>query len=138
MHTHTIECNWQEAMQFSATVNGHTLILDAEAEFGGQDKGPRPKPLLLVSLAGCTAMDVIAILRKMKLEVKSFKVKVDGELTEEHPKTYRKIHIAYILSGDLPAEKVEHAVNLSREKYCGVNAMLNKVSEVTYSIEIHP
>jgi putative redox protein len=138
MNIHTIECNWQEAMEFSATVNGHTLTLDAEAEFGGHDKGPRPKPLLLVSLAGCTAMDVISILKKMKLDVKDLKIKVDGELTEEHPKTYHKIHLTYIVSGDLPPDKVEHAVKLSQEKYCGVNAMLNKVSQVTYSIEINP
>ncbi|MCS6905444.1 MAG: OsmC family protein [Bacteroidia bacterium] len=136
MNIHSIECKWQSEMAFAAQVNGHSIMLDAEEEFGGHNKGPRPKPLVLVALAGCTAMDVIAILSKMKLNVKSFTVKVDGELAEEHPKTYQKIHITYQFEGDLPYEKVEHAVKLSQEKYCGVSAMLRKAAELTYSIEI--
>ena len=101
------------------------------------NNGPRPKPLILVALAGCTGMDVISILKKMKIEPEFFNVSVEGELTEEHPKFYHKIHITYELKGiDIEREKVEKAVNLSRDKYCGVNALLQFGAEITHEIRI--
>ena len=132
-----INCTWKDGMAFEAEVNGFKITLDAVESVGGQDRGPRPKPLTLVSLAGCTAMDVISILKKMRVEPAYFNVVVDGELTEEHPKYYHKIHTVYEFRGDkLPMEKLEKAVNLSQDRYCGVTAMLEKGAEMTHEIKI--
>lgn len=133
-----IDCTWKQDMVFEAEVNGFKMMLDAEPEAGGKNNGPRPKPLTLVSLAGCTGMDVISILRKMKAEPAYFNVSVEGELTDEHPKYYHKIHIIYDLKGkDIEREKVEKAVNLSMDRYCGVNALLRFGAEITHEIRIN-
>jgi len=133
-----IDCTWKQDMVFEAEVNGFKMMLDAEPEVGGKNNGPRPKPLTLVSLAGCTGMDVISILRKMKAEPAYFNVSVEGELTDEHPKYYHKIHIIYDLKGkDIEREKVEKAVNLSMDSYCGVNALLRFGAEITHEIRIN-
>ncbi|MBN2432107.1 MAG: OsmC family protein [Acidobacteria bacterium] len=126
---------WSEGMAFESHQNNHKIMLDAEARFGGQDKGPPPKTLVLSSLAGCTAMDVISILNKMKISPESFKVKVEADLSKEHPKVFTRIHLTYFFQGnDLPLDKLEKAVNLSQEKYCGVSAMLSKVCPLSYEI----
>ena len=133
----TINLSWKEKMTFDAEVNGHIIPLDADAAVGGEDRGPRPKPLTLVSLGGCTGMDVISILNKMRVEPEDFRVNVSGELTDEHPKYFNKIHIIYTFKGDnLPMDKLEKAINLSQERYCGVTAMLNKVAEISHEIVI--
>ena len=119
-------------MAFEASVNGHTLVLDATDEAGGHDLGPRPKPLTLVSLAGCTGMDVISILRKMREPVSWFNVRVKGETTTEHPKTYIKIRLIYEFkaSDGLKDENVRKAVSLSKDRYCGVSALLRKATDL--------
>lgn len=125
-------------MAFEADIFGHKIVLDAAPEVGGQNKGPKPKPMMLVSLAGCTAMDVISILRKMRVDVKDFKVTVSGLETEEHPKYYHKMHVTYEFTGkDLPMDKLQKAVNLSEERYCGVSAVYKKVIDVTSEIIVH-
>jgi putative redox protein len=130
-----IDCTWKDGMAFETEVNGHKMTLDAKDSVGGRDMGPRPKPLTLVSLAGCTGMDVISILKKMRVEPEYFNVEVEGELTEEHPKYYHKLHIRYIFRGnDLPLEKIEKAVNLSQDRYCGVSKMLKEAAELTHEI----
>ncbi len=132
---HEITFGYNGGMSFKGEVNGHEMILDAEPEFGGNDLGPRPKPLILVGLIGCTAMDVISMLKKMRVPFSDFKVTADGELTEEHPKYYGKIKLTYSIWGkDLDRTKVEKAVNYSLERYCGVTAMLEKASEITHEI----
>jgi putative redox protein len=132
-----IDCTWKQDMAFEADVNGFKIMMDADLAVGGGNKGPRPKPLLLVSLAGCTGMDVISILKKMRVEPDFFNISVEGEVTEEHPKYYNKIHVIYELQGkDIDREKVEKAVNLSKEKYCGVNALLSFGAEITNEIRI--
>lgn len=124
-------------MAFEAEVSGFKLMLDADSAVGGQNAGPRPKPLTLVSLAGCTGMDVISILGKMRVVPDYFNVSVEGELSEEHPKTFIKIHLVYEFKGkDLPIEKLQKAIDLSQDRYCGVSAMLRKASELTYEIKI--
>ena len=123
-------------MAFDSVVEGHTLTIDADTEFGGTDSGPTPKPLLLLSLTGCTGMDVVSLMNKMRVEYADFEVKVDGELTDEHPKYYHKIHLTYSLKTKPEYhEKVKKAVDLSQERYCGVSYMLAKSSEVTYEID---
>lgn len=130
-----VNTRWKQDMAFEANVNGFNIMIDADEAVGGRNLGPRPKPLSLVSLAGCTGMDVISILKKMRVEPEGFNVEVEGELTEEHPKYYHKIHIKYSFSGkDLPMEKLEKAVNLSQERYCGVSAMLSRAAAITHEI----
>jgi putative redox protein len=133
----TINVNWLENMAFEAEVNGLKILIDADEKVGGKNRGPRPKPLMMVALAGCTGMDVISILGKMRVKVDRFNVKVEGDLEEEHPKPYRKMHIIYQFSGqDLPMEKLEKAVNLSQERYCGVSHNYRKAMELTHEIQI--
>ena len=135
---HEISFEYQEGMSFAGDVNGHSVTIDADEDFGGSNKGPRPKPLVLVALIGCTSMDVVSLLRKMRVDFKDLKVTADGRLTEEHPKYYDKIHLTYHIWGeDLDHAKVEKAVKYSQERYCGVTAMLEKASDITYTIEYH-
>lgn len=132
-----VDINWMEEMAFEANVNNHKIIIDAVENVGGRDRGPRPKPMLLASLGGCTAMDVISILKKMRVEPDSFNVNVEGSMTEEHPKYYDKITIIYNFKGkDLPPDKIEKAVNLSQDRYCGVTEMLKKTAEIKHEIRI--
>ena len=133
---HEISCYWKEELAFEAEVNGHLISMDANAEAGGKDKGPRPKPLLLSALAGCTGMDVVSLLKKMRIEVEKFDISVSGELSEDHPKYYTSIHLIYIFKGkDLNKEKIQRAVELSQEKYCGISRMLSKSSQLTFEIK---
>ncbi len=123
-------------MAFDTIIDGHTLTIDADPQFGGQDKGPKPKPLVLLSLSGCTGMDVVSLLHKMRVEFADFVVKVNGELTDEHPKYYHKIHITYALKTKPEYhEKVKKAVTLSQERYCGVSYMLGKAARLTHEID---
>lgn len=137
MAEHEVKINWLGKMAFKADVMGQEIILDAGENVGGENRGPRPKPLMLTALAGCTGMDVVSILKKMKVEVDDFNVIVEGDLTEEHPKTYSKMHIIYEFKGkDLPMSKLEKAVRLSEEKYCGVSALYKKAIELSTEIRI--
>nr|WP_320022044.1 OsmC family protein [uncultured Draconibacterium sp.] len=112
-------------------------MLDAAEAVGGEDQGPRPKPLMLTALAGCTGMDVISILKKMRVEVEDFDVTVEGDLTDEHPKQYYKMNVIYTFKGkELPLEKLKKAVSLSEERYCGVSALYKKAIELTSEIKI--
>jgi putative redox protein len=137
MTTQTVDVEWNSNMAFKANVNGHEFMLDLDASAGGTNLGPKPKPLLLVALGGCTAMDVVSILRKMKIEPEYFNVKVDGELTEEHPKHFNKIKVIYEFRGkDLPLDKLQRAVDLSLGQYCGVSETLRKTVEIVSEIRL--
>ncbi|NLJ45826.1 MAG: OsmC family protein [Treponema sp.] len=133
---HEISCAWAGDMAFEAEVSGHKVRLDADEAVGGKDTGPRPKPLLLAALAGCSGMDVISILKKMREPITWFDMRVSGELTEEHPKYYSSIKITYLFkaSDKLKDENVRKAVTLSQEKYCGVSALLKKAIPVEWEI----
>lgn len=131
----TVNVNWSGDMSFDAEVNGFNIKLDATEAVGGKNLGPRPKPLILVALGGCTGMDVVSILKKMRVEPEYFNIEVSGEMTEEHPKYYHKLHIRYIFRGeDLPMAKLEKAVSLSQDRYCGVSEMLGKAAKITHEI----
>jgi len=133
----TVDVAWNSKMSFKTSLNGHEIILDAESNVGGEDKGPPPKPLMLVSLGGCTGMDVISILEKMRVKIEDFHVRVEGELTDEYPKYYHKIHTIYEFKGkDLPLDKLKKAVKLSEERYCGVSAVYKHGAELTSEIKI--
>ena len=133
-----INLSWKKGMAFQTDLNGHKITIDADKTNGGQDLGPRPKALMLVSLAGCTGMDVVSLLEKMRVEIIDLNVKVEGEVTEDHPKHFTSMHITYEFWGkDLPMDKLEKVVSMSDEKYCGVSATLKQGIPVTHSIVVH-
>ena len=137
MAKETVNVEWLENMAFKAVVNGHEIVIDAGDQVGGKNRGPRPKPFMLASLAGCTGMDVVSILKKMRIELDYFNVVVEGELTEEHPKHFIKMHVIYEFRGkDLPMAKLEKAIDLSEERYCGVSATYKQSMEMTSEIKI--
>jgi putative redox protein len=126
-----------EGMAFTVDVDGHQLTIDATSEHGGVDAGPQPKTLLLSSLAGCTAMDVISMLRKMRQPVTALAVKAEGELTDEHPRTFVDLHVTYTVEGDVEPGRLKRAVELSEDKYCGVSAMLRSHTSITSTIVLN-
>ncbi|MBS2096971.1 OsmC family protein [Carboxylicivirga linearis] len=133
----SVNLKWTGNMSWETELFGHKLVLDAGTENGGEDKGPRPKPLMLTALAGCTGMDVVSILKKMRVEFEDLQVIVEGDMTEEHPKYYEKMHVIYQFKGkDLPMDKLQKAVSLSEEKYCGVSALYKKAIPLTTEIRI--
>lgn len=127
--------NWNKKMAFSCeTASGHEIKMDAAQEIGGENTGPRPTELLLNAVAGCTGIDIISILTKMRLEPSSFKMEVNGERADDHPKKFTDIHIHYSLEGDLPEDKVVRAIQLSKDKYCSVSHSLSANITASYSI----
>jgi len=136
MGTGTV-AKWTGGMAFDIELQGHRITVDATAESGGRDMGPSPKSLLLAGLAGCTGMDVVAILRKMGQEWDSFNLQIEAQTSEKHPRVYTDIKINYIFSGkNLSKDKIEKAVNLSQDKYCSVSAMLKSSANISYKIII--
>lgn len=132
-----VTTSWLSNMAFETEINGHKIVIDAVPEVGGENRGPRPKPFMLAALGGCTAMDVISILKKMHVDIVKFDVIVDGDLTEEFPKHFYKMHVIYEFTGkNLPLDKLEKAVSLSEERYCGVSAVYKKTMELTSEIRI--
>ncbi len=134
---HTVETKWIDNMSFDSDIDQHRITIDAQPEHGGADAGPSPKKLLLTALAGCTGMDVVSILKKMRIEIHSFQIEVVAEMTEEHPKHYSAFHIIYEFSGtNLEEEKLKKAINLSQDRYCGVSHMFRQFAKMSYEIKI--
>jgi len=124
-------------MAFQARIDDHSIMMDASPGVGGENKGPTPKPLLLASLGGCTAMDVISIARKMRQNITDFEVELIGDIEDEFPKPYTAIHLIYRFKGtDLDKDKLDKAVNLSQDRYCGISATLRKAMGITYEIVV--
>lgn len=129
---------WQGKMAFDVELNGHHFTIDADSAVGGENRGPRPKGLLLSGLAGCTGMDVVSILKKMKVEDYQLDINVDADSTTEHPKVYSKIYLNFIFQGkDLPISKLKRAIELSETRYCGVSAMLKKATSIETKIIVN-
>ncbi|NOZ05920.1 MAG: OsmC family protein [Chloroflexi bacterium] len=133
------EVTWVGGMAFEGTTpTGHTVVLDAGEAVGGENKGFRPLSLLLVGLAGCTAMDVISILRKKRQDVTGLQVRVEAERAPDHPKVYTDIVLEFIVQGhDVDERAVARAIELSQTKYCSASGMLGKVAQISaqYRIE---
>jgi putative redox protein len=135
METHTIDITWKDKMAFDGHLDNHTLRIDTGGKYG-DDTGPSPKKLLLASLAGCTGMDVVSLLGKMRVPFTGLTVEVEADLTEEHPRVYSEFRLKYIIYGkDIDHQKVEKAVDLSQEKYCSVSAMLKKNCPIIFKIQ---
>lgn len=131
---------WVEAASFiGESGSGHAVVMDGPEEFGGRNLGVRPMEMLLLGMGGCTAFDMVHILKKLRQPVKDCVVELSAERAETEPKVFTKIHVHFIVYGDeLKEEKVARAVNLSAEKYCSASIMLGKVAEVTHDFEIRP
>jgi putative redox protein len=131
----TISAKWLNDLAFEAEVDGHKIYMDSSQEHGGKNTGPRPKPLMMVALAGCTGMDVAAILGKMRENVEEFTVEVEGEVTEEHPKRFEGMKIIYRVKGQgINRKNVEKAVHLSTTRYCGVSANYSQAFPISHEI----
>lgn len=134
---HFVDLAWTDKVAFTGDMDGHKITVDATEQSGGSDLGPRPKKLMLTALAGCTGIDVIMILKKMKVEPEAFNVIVEADVTEEHPMHYIKMNVIYQFKGkDLPMDKLEKAVKLSESTYCGVTAAYRKAMEMTWEIRV--
>ncbi len=134
MSTHQVKTSFASGLSFVAHIDQYTVPMDTTEE-GSQQAGPSPKKLMLASLAGCTGIDVVSILHKMKVDFSQFSIDVEAELTEEHPKIYKAVVVTYTIQvAEADRPKVEKAVALSQEKYCGVNAMFQSFCRVTSRI----
>ena len=119
------------------TDSNHWIVMDGPPEFGGSDAGVRPKELLLLALGGCTASDVISILRKKRVALDDLEIRLSAEQTEDHPQVYTTIHVEYVFRGvEIRPEDVERAIELSETKYCPVQAMLRPAITITHSYRI--
>jgi len=116
--------------------SGNTVVLDSSASVGGKNRGPRPMQLLLMGLAGCTAMDVISILQKKRESLQDFQVIVTAEQEDHHPKVFTKIHIEYIATGDISEKSLQRAIELSEQTYCPAQAMLRQAAEISHTYRI--
>jgi putative redox protein len=127
-----------QGMAFQGTADsGFSLRMDSSPAVGGENSGFRPMELMLISLGGCTAMDVISIVRKKRQEVTAFEVKLDAEQADEHPHVFTHITIHYVIRGhNVDPEAVERAIELSKTRYCPAQAMLGKVSTLAHTYEI--
>lgn len=137
------EMNWIQDMQFEGLsqrqgpIDDQKIIIDATPEHGGHNLGPTPKDLVLHAMMGCTSMDVIAILKKMRQPFTDFKMSAEAKMTENHPIHFAEVKLSYYLIGDLDSTKVIKAVTSSMSKYCGVNYMLSKACPIKLEIKIN-
>ena len=133
--THEIDVQWMGKMQFNALVNGHTIVMDGPEKVGREDNGPIPKPFVLTALAGCTGMDIAAILRKADKIPDEFDMRVIGEISKRAPIEYIAIHVIYDFKGtEAIKDAALNAVTDSQERYCGVSSMLKKALPVTWEV----
>ena len=129
---------WQDGLSFIAeSGSGHKVLMDGPPEVGGQNLGPRPMEMLLMATGGCTAVDVMLILKKSRQEISDCVVEIEAERALKDPKVFIRIHFHFILRGKkLKPEQIERAINLSAEKYCSASIMLSKTAELTHDFEI--
>ena len=136
MTTHSVSTSFIEGMAFTANINGHEVVMDTTADDGGKDSGPSPKRLMLASLSGCTGIDIVSILNKMKVGFSNFSIEIHAALSNEHPKIYNHVKITYkIKLAEEDKPKMIKAVSLSQEKYCGVYAMFSSFAKMDTEID---
>ena len=134
-----VKVKWIDRMKFYAVgKSGHGVLMDASSDVGGDDTAAKPMEFFLFSLGGCTGIDVVAILKKMRVEIEEFWMEISSERRAEHPKYYTSVEIVYHFVGcNLPFEKIKKAVDLSQNKYCSVSAMIKKFAHLSYEIVLH-
>ena len=128
---------WQNKMQFVSQVGDHSVTIDATPEHGGDGRGQSPKELLLGAMMGCTAMDVVAILNKMRQKIEAFKILIDVTKNETHPIHFKKAVIQFNLTGEIEPLKAIKAVESSLTRYCGVNYMISKTCRISYQVFVN-
>ena len=133
-----ISVNWVDGMlMVGKSHSGHSITMDGPPEIGGENLGVRPMEMLLLGVAGCTMIDVVTTLKKMRQDLTNFETKLSAERADEHPKVFTDIHIQFIVKGqDLDPKKVEKAITLSAEKYCSASIMLGKTASITHDFKI--
>lgn len=133
----TAQLTWVQGMQFVGMgESGHAVVMDSSPDVGGANSAARPMEVLLIGLMGCTAMDVISILKKMRQKIQDFKILATFERSPEHPKKYMRIHLEYVAYGDVDLKALERAAELSETTYCGAIATVRGVAEVTRSCRV--
>jgi putative redox protein len=129
---------WLGGMGFQSSIRGHELVMDTKSESGGQDQGPSPKELLLAAICGCSGMDVVSILQKMRLQIDLCDVSAKTETTAGYPSIFAEVLMRYDIKGpDIRADQAMRAVDLSMTKYCGVSAMVASVSPIRYEVYLN-
>jgi putative redox protein len=127
-----------DGMAFEAEAeSGHRLVMDSAPETGGKNRGFRPTELTALSLAGCTAMDVVSILQKMRCHIARFEISVDARRREEHPRVFEEIDLVFDLDGDASPDQFKRAVSLSADRYCSVSAMLEKTATIRRVLKLY-
>ncbi|HLW62257.1 MAG TPA: OsmC family protein [Flavobacterium sp.] len=135
---HKVVTEWKGNMAFESNLPDGIIKIDVPESQGGNGSGMRPKALMLSSLAGCSGLDVASLMKKMRLKVDDFRIETEGLLTDDDAAVYHSVTIRYVFSGkELEKEKLEKAVNLSVEKYCGVMKMFEKFAEVKIETAFH-
>lgn len=136
MAEYLITADWTDGIAFDAHIGHHTVRMDSAAP-EGNDTGPSPKRMVLAALIACTGMDVASLLRKMRVAFTSLHIEGKAPITAEHPKTFEHVELQYTVAGQsIDRAKVEKAITLSQERYCGVSAMIRKHCEITWQLDI--
>jgi putative redox protein len=133
-----LSVNWVDGMlMVGKSHSGHSITMDGPTEIGGENLGVRPMEMLLLGVAGCTMIDVVTTLKKMRQDLSHCETKISAERANEHPKVFTDIHIHFIVKGkDLDSKKVDKAITLSAEKYCSASIMLGKTAKITHDFEV--
>ena len=133
-----ISVNWVDGMlMVGKSHSGHSITMDGPIEIGGENLGVRPMEMLLLGVAGCTMIDVVTTLQKMRQDLSHCETRISAERANEHPKVFTDIHIKFIVKGkDLDSKKVDKAITLSAEKYCSASIMLGKTAKITHDFEV--
>jgi putative redox protein len=133
-----ISVNWVDGLlMVGRSDSGHTITMDGPPESGGENLGVRPMEMLLLGVAGCTMIDVVTTLKKMRQDLSHFETKINAERATDHPKVFTDIHIQFILKGqNLDEKKVDKAITLSAEKYCSASIMLGETATITHDFEV--
>jgi len=133
-----ISVNWVDGLlMVGKSDSGHTLTMDGPPESGGENLGVRPMEMLLLGVAGCTMIDVVTTLKKMRQDLSHLETKINAERATDHPKVFTDIHIQFILKGqNLDEKKVDKAITLSAEKYCSASIMLGETATITHDFEV--
>ena len=133
-----ISVNWVDGLlMVGKSDSGHTITMDGPPESGGENLGVRPMEMLLLGVAGCTMIDVVTTLKKMRQDLSHCETKINAERATDHPKVFTNIHIQFIVKGkDLDSKKVDKAITLSAEKYCSASIMLGETATITHDFEI--
>ncbi|WP_416678821.1 OsmC family protein [Candidatus Pseudothioglobus sp. Uisw_016] len=133
-----LSVNWVDGMlMVGKSHSGHSITMDGPIEIGGENLGIRPMEMLLLGVAGCTMIDVVTTLKKMRQDLSHCETRISAERANEHPKVFTDIHIHFIIKGkDIDPKKVDKAISLSAEKYCSASIMLGKTAKITHDFEV--